>query len=70
MSPDDRLVRATAEGEEREFERTLRPKRLDEYIGQARIKDTLGWTPRYDDLETIVETSLNWERHLAKHPVT
>jgi len=42
MSPDDRLVRATAEGEEREFEQTLRPKLLSEYIGQERIKDTLG----------------------------
>jgi len=37
--------------------------------GCDRIKDTLGWTPRYDDLDTIVTTSLNWERHLAKHPV-
>jgi len=42
MSPDDRLLRATAEGEEREFEQTLRPKLLAEYIGQERIKDTLG----------------------------
>jgi len=42
MSPDDRLVRTTAEGEEREFEQTLRPKLLAEYIGQERIKDTLG----------------------------
>lgn len=29
------------------------------------IKQTLGWTPKYDDLKTIVETSLAWERHLA-----
>ena len=37
--------------------------------GCDRIKDTLGWTPRYDDLNTIVATSLKWEKHLAKHPV-
>jgi len=37
--------------------------------GCDRIKDTLGWTPRYDDLNTIVATSLKWEQHLAKHPV-
>jgi UDP-glucose 4-epimerase len=26
------------------------------------IRTRLGWTPRFDDLETIVESSLNWER--------
>jgi len=30
-----------------------------------RIRHTLGWEPRYDDLETIVATSLAWERKLA-----
>jgi UDP-glucose 4-epimerase len=25
----------------------------------------LGWQPRYDDLHTIVETSLRWERNRA-----
>ena len=33
-----------------------------------RIKGLLGWTPRYDDLDVIVKTSLNWERKTyAKH---
>lgn len=27
----------------------------------ARIKETFGWTPDYDDLETIVGTALAWE---------
>lgn len=27
-----------------------------------RIRQTLGWAPRYDDLETIVRTALHWER--------
>jgi UDP-glucose 4-epimerase len=31
----------------------------------ARIRETLGWTPRYDDLDTIVRTSLAWERRIA-----
>ncbi|MBN1237056.1 MAG: UDP-glucose 4-epimerase GalE [Gammaproteobacteria bacterium] len=31
----------------------------------SRIRSALGWTPRYDDLETIVSSSLNWERKLA-----
>jgi len=30
-----------------------------------KIRSTLGWTPRYDDLELIVSSSLNWERKLA-----
>jgi UDP-glucose 4-epimerase len=30
-----------------------------------RARTMLGWTPRYDDLETIVRHALNWERRLA-----
>ncbi len=30
-----------------------------------KIRSVLGWTPRYDDLETIVRTSLAWERKIA-----
>jgi UDP-glucose 4-epimerase len=30
-----------------------------------RIRDTLGWEPRHDDLEFIVRTALDWERKLA-----
>ena len=29
------------------------------------LRRTLGWVPRYDDLQVIVETALAWERHLA-----
>lgn len=28
----------------------------------SRIRNTLHWTPRYDDLETIVSSALSWER--------
>ncbi|WP_290653025.1 UDP-glucose 4-epimerase GalE [Aquisalimonas sp.] len=28
-----------------------------------RIRERLGWTPQYDDLETIVRTALEWERN-------
>lgn len=34
-----------------------------------RIRDTLGWRPRYDDLDFIVETSLKWEQRLLEKPV-
>ena len=30
-----------------------------------KVRSVLGWTPRYDDLETIVRTSLEWERKIA-----
>ena len=30
-----------------------------------RVRDVLGWTPRYDDLDAIARTSLGWERKLA-----
>jgi UDP-glucose 4-epimerase len=29
-----------------------------------RVREVLGWTPRYDDLELIVRTSLAWEERL------
>jgi UDP-glucose 4-epimerase len=33
-----------------------------------RIRKTLGWEPRYDDLETIVRSQLDWERRLIEEP--
>ncbi len=30
------------------------------------VRAALNWRPQYDDLDTIVEHALNWERHLAK----
>ncbi|MCH9693231.1 MAG: UDP-glucose 4-epimerase GalE [Gammaproteobacteria bacterium] len=35
-----------------------------------RVRDVLGWTPKYDDLDTIVRTSLEWERKIAAHDPT
>jgi UDP-glucose 4-epimerase len=36
-------------------------------VAQAdRIREQLGWQPRYDQLEAIVEQALNWERALAE----
>ena len=32
-------------------------------------RSVLGWTPRFDDLDLIVKTSLEWERKLAKGEV-
>ena len=30
-----------------------------------RVREVLGWTPQFDDLDTIVRTSLAWERKIA-----
>jgi UDP-glucose 4-epimerase len=33
-----------------------------------RIRAVLGWIPRFDDLETIVRTQLDWELRLLREP--
>jgi len=33
--------------------------------GAERIREVLGWQPRHDDLQVIVQSSLDWERKLA-----
>jgi UDP-glucose 4-epimerase len=34
-----------------------------------RIRQTLGWTPRYEDLPGIVATALAWEKRLLRQPM-
>lgn len=36
--------------------------------GADRIRQVLGWEPRYDDLNFIVATALKWERQLQRDP--
>jgi UDP-glucose 4-epimerase len=33
-----------------------------------RVRQALGWTPRLDDIDTIVRTSLEWEKRLQRDP--
>jgi UDP-glucose 4-epimerase len=33
-----------------------------------RVRSVLGWTPRFDDLDVIVRTQLEWERRLLREP--
>jgi UDP-glucose 4-epimerase len=35
-----------------------------------KIRSVLGWTPKFDDLDTIVTTSLAWERKIASQDPT
>lgn len=47
------------------IEEPRRPGDSPELIANAdKIRKILNWQPRYDDLEKIVETSLNWEKKL------
>ena len=34
--------------------------------GARRVREVLGWEPRYENLDFIVETALDWERKLAR----
>lgn len=48
-------------------EESRRPGDPPVLVAQAdRIKTVLGWQPRFDDLDFIVKTSLDWERVLVK----
>lgn len=43
-----------------------RPGDPPELVAEVgKIRKLLDWTPRYDDLDTIVRTSLEWERRIA-----
>jgi len=43
-----------------------RPGDPPELVAVAdRVREVLGWTPRHDNLDSIVETSLAWERKIA-----
>jgi len=33
-----------------------------------KVRDTFGWKPKLDDIDTIVRTSLDWERRLQREP--
>src|SRR5690606_35581333 len=34
----------------------------------GKIREVLGWTPQYDNLEEIVRSALQWERKLLEKP--
>ncbi len=50
----------------RVVEEVRRPGDSPEVVAVARrIREVLGWKPRLDNLDRIVETSLDWERRIA-----
>jgi UDP-glucose 4-epimerase len=34
--------------------------------GAQKVRDELGWQPKYNDLDFIVQSALDWERHLMR----
>ena len=34
--------------------------------GADKARDVLGWTPKHDDLDFIVDSAMRWEQHLAR----
>lgn len=53
-----------------DFKVEMAPRRAGDpaqvVAASARIRNILGWTPRYDDLETIVAHALEWERTMMR----
>lgn len=54
----------------RDFKVAMAPRRPGDpatiVADSARIRGQLGWVPRFDNLDTIVEHALEWERRLEK----
>ncbi len=42
FQPEPRLISTAAAGEEERFERALRPRKLDEYVGQPAVREQMG----------------------------
>ncbi len=49
---------------------TLVPRRAGDpaaiVAGATKVREILGWEPRHDDLDFIVKTALEWEKHLVR----
>jgi UDP-glucose 4-epimerase len=60
-------VREAADGE---LSWRIAPRRAGDppelVSANARIREVLGWEPRYDDLRFIVDTAMDWERRLRE----
>ncbi len=63
---EQRERRQAAQGRSRAPRRAGDPPSLVAHA--ERIRKVLGWTPQFDDLETIVRTQLEWEHRLKREP--
>lgn len=64
------VIRAVEKAYGGPVDHTLGPRRAGDpaaiIAGANRVRDILGWTPKYDDLDFIVNSALAWERHLER----
>ena len=58
MLEQDRLISADSQGEDAVIERAIRPRLLEEYVGQAVVKRPvdLEKIPRIGSVQTLIET--------------
>jgi UDP-glucose 4-epimerase len=60
------VIRAVEQVSGRTVAWTLGPRRDGDpavlYASNARVRQALGWTPRYDDLRVIVDTAWKWRQ--------
>ena len=63
------VVDAVKRASKTDFEVKLAPRRPGDpaaiVASSAKIREALGWTPEYDDLDVIVAQAFQWERYLA-----
>jgi UDP-glucose 4-epimerase len=60
------VIRAVERVSSRRIAWTPGPRRAGDpavlYASNVRVRQTLGWEPRYDDLHLIVDTAWRWHR--------
>ncbi len=64
------VIKAVEKAAGRPVNHVLGPRRAGDpagiVAGADRVRDILGWEPKYADLDLIVRSALDWEKHLAR----
>jgi len=64
------VIRAVEKAHGASFRVNMGPRRAGDpaaiVAGADRVRTILGWKPRHDDLDFIVASALDWERHLQQ----
>ena len=64
------VIKAVGKAAGKPVNHVLVPRRAGDpagiVAGADRVRDILGWEPKYADLDLIVRSALDWEKHLAR----
>lgn len=64
------VIRAVERANGAPVKHTLGPRRAGDpagiVAGADKVREILGWKPQHDDLDFIVKSALDWERHLER----